>query len=145
MADLIYHFGDFRLAPNARKLTRNGKPNLAPARASYRSVERENRRDQAITQLKEAMIKADTLGVPELIGDVGYAYAQALLAAGKLDSATSISGRISTWAEKDWRAAWTQVCAYRALGQDAYEEQHKNKARELIGDRAVPVCAVAGY
>jgi Flp pilus assembly protein TadD len=101
----------------------------------------EGRRDQALNQLKLAMSKADAYGVPELIVDVAQAYTQALLAAGKVEDAASVSGKLSTWSQLDWRAAWAQACVYRALGQMPYAEQYQNKARELAGDRVLPADA----
>jgi Flp pilus assembly protein TadD len=95
-------------------------------------------RDRALDQLKLAMSQADQLGVPELIVDVGQAYVQALLAAGKLEDAASISGKLSTWSQFDWRAAWAQASVYRALGQAAYAEPYLDKAKELAGDRVLP-------
>lgn len=101
----------------------------------------EGRRDQALDQLKLAMSKANELGVPEPMVDVGQTYTQALLAAGKVEEAIAVSGELSTWAQSDWRAAWTQACAYRALGQASSWERYRQKARELAGDRALPADA----
>lgn len=101
----------------------------------------EGRHDQALDQLKLAMSKADAYGVPELIVDVAQAYTQALLGAGKVEDAASVSGKLSAWSQLDWRAAWAQACVYRALGQMTYAEQYQNKARELAGDRVLPADA----
>lgn len=101
----------------------------------------EGRRNQALDQLKLAMRKADAFGVPEYIVDIGQVYAQALLQAGNVEDAASVSGKLSPWSQSDWRAAWTQACVYRALGQTAYADQYRNKARELAGDRALPAQA----
>ncbi|GLQ93255.1 winged helix-turn-helix domain-containing protein [Dyella acidisoli] len=104
-------------------------------RANAAQAWSEGRREQALEQLRLAMIKADKLGVPDLIVGVGQAYALALLSAGNVDQAVAISGRLSTWSNVDWRAAWVEACTYRALGQmDAWEKQ-RNKAQTLAGDR----------
>jgi tetratricopeptide (TPR) repeat protein len=95
----------------------------------------EGRHDQALAQLKLAMSKADELGVPELVVDVGQAYTRALLAAGKVDEAVAVSGQLTTWSQLDWRAAWAQASVYRALGQVSAADQYRQKARELAGDR----------
>jgi Flp pilus assembly protein TadD len=79
--------------------------------------------------------------VPELIVDVGQAYTQSLLAADKVEEAVAVSGELSTWAQLDWRAAWAQACAYRALGQVASWERYRQTARELAGDRVLPADA----
>ena len=94
--------------------------------------------DQALSELSVAMNKANELGVPELIVDVGQVYAQALLLAGKVDEAVAVSGQLSAWSQLDWRAAWTQACVYRALGQTPSWAQYRQKARELAGDRVLP-------
>ena len=104
-------------------------------RANAAEAWSEGRREQALEQLRLAMVKADKLGVPDLIVGVGQAYALALLSAGNVDQAVAISGRLSTWSNVDWRAAWVEACTYRALGQmDAWEKQ-RNKAQTLAGDR----------
>lgn len=99
----------------------------------------EGRHDQALDELKLAMSKADAFGVPELIVDIGLAYTQTLLATGHVEEAVSASGKLSTWSQVDWRAAWAQACVYRALGQITYWEQYREKARTLAGDRGLPV------
>jgi DNA-binding winged helix-turn-helix (wHTH) protein/tetratricopeptide (TPR) repeat protein len=101
----------------------------------------DGRREQALAQLKLAMNKADAYGVPELIVDVAQVYTQALIAAGKMEDAASVSGKLSTWSQVDWRAAWTQACVYRALGQMPYAKQYQSKARQLAGDRVLPADA----
>jgi DNA-binding winged helix-turn-helix (wHTH) protein/tetratricopeptide (TPR) repeat protein len=97
----------------------------------------EGRHDQALSQLKLAMSKANELGVPELVVDVGQAYTQALLAAGKVDEAVAVSGQLTTWSQLDWRAAWAQASVYRALGQVSSADHYRQKARELAGDRVL--------
>jgi DNA-binding winged helix-turn-helix (wHTH) protein/tetratricopeptide (TPR) repeat protein len=101
----------------------------------------EGQHEQALDYLKLAMSKANEFGVPELIVDVGQAYTQSLLAAGKVEEAVAVSGELSTWAQLDWRAAWAQACAYRALGQVASWERYRQTARELAGDRVLPTDA----
>jgi DNA-binding winged helix-turn-helix (wHTH) protein/tetratricopeptide (TPR) repeat protein len=91
--------------------------------------------EQALAQLKRAMALADKLGVPDLIVGVGQPYALALLATGHVDQAVAVSGRLSTWSELDWRAAWTEACVYRALGQMPSWESYRSKAQALAGDR----------
>lgn len=101
----------------------------------------EGQHEQALDHLKLAMSKANELGVPELIVDAGQAYTQSLLAADKVEEAVAVSGELSTWAQLDWRAAWAQACAYRALGQAASWERYRQTARELAGDRVLPADA----
>jgi len=101
----------------------------------------EGQHEQALDHLKLAMSKANELGVPELIVEVGQTYTQALLGAGKVEEAVAVSGELSNWGQLDWRAAWAQACAYRALGQVASWERYRQKARELAGDRVLPADA----
>ena len=105
-------------------------------RANAAAAWGEGRRGQALEQLRLAMIKADKLGVPDLIVGVGHAYALALLSAGNVDQAVAISGRLSAWSNADWRAAWVEACTYRALGQAASWEKARAGAQTLAGDRA---------
>ena len=110
-------------------------------RAQALAAWNEGQHEQALDHLRLAMSKANELGVPELIVDVGQAYTQSLLAAGKVEEALAVSGELSSWAQLDWRAAWAQACAYRALGQVASWERYRQKARELAGDRVLPADA----
>jgi len=109
-------------------------------RAQSVQANAEGHREQALDQLKLAMSKASHLGVPELMVDVGLAYTLALLEDGKVNEATAVSGRLSTWEQLDWRAAWAQACLYRALGSMDAWKQHQRKAAELAGDRVLPMC-----
>jgi len=109
---------------------------IAVMRANAAAAWGEGRRGQALEQLRLAMVKADKLGVPDLIVGVGHAYALALLSAGNVDQAVAISGRLSAWSNADWRAAWVEACTYRALGQAASWEKARVDAQTLAGDRA---------
>lgn len=116
------------------------------ARARAIDARADGHRDEALEQLKLAMNKANRLGMPELIVDVGLVYTLALLEAGKVDQAVAIGGQLSVWGQQDWRAAWAQACVYRALGQMESSEQYQRKARELAGDRALTMDAsTVGY
>jgi tetratricopeptide (TPR) repeat protein len=102
-------------------------------------------RDQALSYLKLAMSSADKSGVPELIVSAGQSYAAALLKAGHADQALSISGRLSTWIQVDWRAAWVAARVYQALGRSESAQQALNKARELAGDRPLPISSTSDF
>jgi DNA-binding winged helix-turn-helix (wHTH) protein len=104
-------------------------------RATAAQAWSEGKREQAFEQLKPAMALADKLGVPDLIVSVGQSYALALLSVGNVDQAVAISGRLSTWSQLDWRAAWVEACVYRALGQAPSWETYRSKAQALAGDR----------
>jgi tetratricopeptide (TPR) repeat protein len=104
-------------------------------RASAAEAWSEGKHPQALEQLKLAMALADKLGVPDLIVGVGQSYALALVSEGNVDQAVAISGRLSSWSELDWRAAWAEACVYRALGQMQAWETYRSKAQALAGDR----------
>jgi DNA-binding winged helix-turn-helix (wHTH) protein/tetratricopeptide (TPR) repeat protein len=94
--------------------------------------------EQALADLKDAMAKANRLGVPDKIVDVGLTYTLALLDGNQVGDATAISGQLSAWEASDWRAAWAQACVYRAMGRMDSWAQYQRKARELAGDRVLP-------
>jgi tetratricopeptide (TPR) repeat protein len=99
--------------------------------------------DQALAQFKQAMELADKLGVPEVIVSAGKSYALALLAAGQVDQAVAISGRLSSWSRTDWRAAWVEARVYQALGQDDSWQKSHDVAQRLAGDRPMPTASAA--
>ena len=99
--------------------------------------------DQALAQFKHAMELADKLGVPEVIVSAGQSYALALLAAGRVDQAVAISGRLSSWSQTDWRAAWVEARVYQALGQNDSWQKSRDIAQQLAGDRPVPAASTA--
>ncbi|GLQ91600.1 winged helix-turn-helix domain-containing protein [Dyella acidisoli] len=115
-------------------------------RATAAEAWSQDQHQQALDQLKLAMAQADRLGVPELIVSVGQSYAQALLNSGNVDPAVAVSGRLSNWSQLDWRAAWTEACVYKALGQMPAWEKSRSKAQELAGDRQpLTESAVLGF
>lgn len=105
-------------------------------RATAAEAWSEGQHEQASEQLKLAMALADKIGVPELVVSVGQPYALALLSMGNVDQAVAVSGRLSSWSEQDWRAAWTEACVYQALHQMSTWETYRKKAQSLAGDRA---------
>jgi len=105
----------------------------------------EGQRDQALQQLKLAMTAANAGGVPETIVDVGRSYALALLAAGHLDQAVAVSGRLADWASVDWRAALVESSVLQALKQADSADRARSKALQLAGDRKLPEAAMAMF
>lgn len=101
----------------------------------------DGQRDQALQQLKLAMTAADASGAPETIVDVGRSYALALLAAGHVDQAVAVSGRLAEWTGVDWRAAWVESSVLQALGQGVAADKARSKAQQLAGDRPLPSSA----
>ncbi|MBE1161859.1 winged helix-turn-helix domain-containing protein [Dyella acidiphila] len=94
--------------------------------------------DAALAQMKTAMELAEKFGVPDVVVSTGVPYGLALLAAGKLDQAMAVSGRMSIWSNADWRAAWLEACIYRALGQNDSWNSARARTQQLAGDRPLP-------
>ncbi|HUB92286.1 MAG TPA: winged helix-turn-helix domain-containing protein [Dyella sp.] len=131
------------LAWHAQLPIQNDWTNVYVLRAQAAQAWIDGEHDQALEQLKQALALADKLGVPDVIVSAGKAYALALLAAGHLDQAVAVSGRLSSWRQTDWRAAWVEARVYQALGQnDAWQKSH-DMAQHLAGDRPLPAVSAA--
>ncbi|MDC8012447.1 winged helix-turn-helix domain-containing protein [Tahibacter soli] len=114
---------------------------VAVALAQAEQAAAERRTDAALARYADAMAAAAGRGVPEDVVAVGYAYAPALIAAGRLDEAAAISGRLAPWAERDARAAWVAAGVYAALGQDEAAQTALARARRLAAERTLPALA----
>jgi Flp pilus assembly protein TadD len=66
-----------------------------------------------------------------------------LIAAGELDAAGSVVGRVARWSNTDFACAVLQANLYRALGRQAAWEAALAHARTLAGERALPASAAA--
>ena len=131
------------LAWHAQLSVQNDWTNVYVLRAQAAQAWIDGQHDQALEQFKQALALADKLGVPEVIVSSGKAYALALLAAGHVDQAVAVSGRLSSWSQADWRAAWVEARVYQALGQnDAWQKTH-DMAQQLAGDRVLPAVSTA--
>ncbi|MGN6519344.1 MAG: hypothetical protein ACTHK2_07975, partial [Dokdonella sp.] len=78
-------------------------------------------------------------GRSELVAEVAVAYGNHLLAAGHLDRAAVVAGRVARAAGQDFECALLQVRLYHALGQEAAWRSALVHARELAGERAIPL------
>jgi DNA-binding winged helix-turn-helix (wHTH) protein/tetratricopeptide (TPR) repeat protein len=96
------------------------------------------RREAALPRFEAAWRVAETANVPEDLAETGSAAAAAWIAAGDLDTARAVAGRIAPFAERDLRAALTQERLYRALGQDDAERAAAETVARLVGDGALP-------
>jgi hypothetical protein len=76
-------------------------------------------------------------GTPDDLAEAATPYAAALIAAGDLDGARAVSGRVATWESTDLRLAKMFASLYRGLGEDAARERAEASARELAGERTV--------
>jgi len=93
---------------------------------------------QARTRYADAMARAENIGVPEYLLLAGEPYVENLLAAGRLDEAAAIAGRLGEFAGADARAAWVQALLYTNLHKPAAAQKAYAKARELAGERVLP-------
>jgi hypothetical protein len=116
---------------------------LQSALADARQAWAENRRDAALQAFAAAMQVAARLAIPDDLVAVGAAYADALIDIGHIDEARSVAGRIAPWADRDSRAAVTQVRLYRALGSGDAERNARLVAVRLVGEGKLPADAVA--
>lgn len=82
-----------------------------------------------------AMADAETLGIPEALVEVAFDYVEALVSHGDLEAAEAVSGRVSTWAEADFRAAIVQARVYGATGRVEPWKRALDSAQRLAGDR----------
>ncbi|HKE48333.1 MAG TPA: winged helix-turn-helix domain-containing protein [Rhodanobacteraceae bacterium] len=98
----------------------------------------DDRRDEGLRGFADAMQSAERLAVPDDLVAAGAAYADALIEIGHLDEARSVAGRIGTWADRDPRAAWTQVRLFRALGLADAEKGARVVAVKLAGEGKAP-------
>jgi len=101
------------------------------ARAQHRDAD-------ALAAFAKAMRGAESFGVPEDLVAVGAPYVAALIAAGQLDAARQVAGRISQWADRDPRAAMAQAQLFRAVGQLDAARLAEERVRRLTGRAAAP-------
>jgi DNA-binding winged helix-turn-helix (wHTH) protein/tetratricopeptide (TPR) repeat protein len=111
---------------------------LQAALAEARQAWIENRRDAALQSFAATMQEAGRFAIPDDLVAVGAAYADALIDIGHIDEARSIAGRIAPWADRDARAAFTQVRLYRALGSGDAERSARRVAMRLAGEGKLP-------
>jgi predicted Zn-dependent protease len=81
--------------------------------------------------------------VPAEIAAVAKSYADALFAAGDLDTAAVEVGRVSRWSEQDFACAVLEARLYAALGRDEARQTALARARTLAGERSIPADARA--
>lgn len=98
----------------------------------------EGQRDAALQQFAAAMDQAVQWHVPEDLVAIAASRLAALIAAGHLDAAREVAGRIAPWADRDLRAAWAQVRLFRALGQDDAARAAEEVATRLAGEGRLP-------
>jgi DNA-binding winged helix-turn-helix (wHTH) protein/tetratricopeptide (TPR) repeat protein len=88
-----------------------------------------------------ALVAADERGLPEPVITVVTAWLPYLLAAGELERAAAAVGRITAYADRDFRAARATAELYRALGRSALAADAEAHARRLAGERSFTAAA----
>jgi len=97
-----------------------------------------NETETALARFAALFAAARELQAPERIVHVAAAYVQALIAAGRIDEASSVAGIIAIWADGDPDAAWAQAQVYRALGETSAFRQAVARLHALAGERISP-------
>jgi DNA-binding winged helix-turn-helix (wHTH) protein/tetratricopeptide (TPR) repeat protein len=114
---------------------------LALAEAEQAVAERS--RDEALSRYGDAMAAVAKRGIPEEMVAVGLPYVRNLIAAGRVDEAVSVNGRIASWADRDARAAAAEALVYKALKKTTAADAAFERARRLAGERVLPDLAGA--
>jgi hypothetical protein len=92
----------------------------------------------ATMHFEEAQRIAADLNVPYLVAAVAAPYGTALIAAGELERAAVVVGRIARYAENDFGCAVLQARLYRAVGQREPWQNALARSRALAGERPLP-------
>ncbi len=116
--------------------TREGSAMLAVA-AAERDLHLQ-RPDAAERAYRTALEAAEAAGAPIEIAGVATSYAAWLIAAGRLDEASALAGRVAAWAGRDFDCALLQVSVYRARGHRQAWVDALRQARALAGERTIP-------
>jgi DNA-binding winged helix-turn-helix (wHTH) protein/tetratricopeptide (TPR) repeat protein len=106
---------------------------LALAEADQAAAE--GAREVALSRYADAMAAVARRGVPDDMVAVGLPYVRSLLAAGRVDEAVSVNGRIAPWADRDARAAAAEALVYAALKKTTAANAAFERARHLAGER----------
>jgi tetratricopeptide (TPR) repeat protein len=114
---------------------------LALAEADQAVAERSI--DAALSHYGDAMAAVAKRGIPEEMVAVGLPYVRNLIAAGRVDEAVSVNGRIASWADRDARAAAAEALVYKALKKTTAADAAFERARRLAGERVLPDLAGA--
>jgi len=88
-----------------------------------------------------ALAAADERGLADPVITVATAWLPHLLAAGELDRAAAVVGRIAGYADRDFRAARATAELYRALDRSPLAAEAEAHARRLAGERTFAAAA----
>ncbi|MGN6518009.1 MAG: winged helix-turn-helix domain-containing protein [Dokdonella sp.] len=88
---------------------------------------------------RQALDLADADGTPRTMARVIQSWATALIALGRLGDAAALAGRVGAWAADDYDCALLQLRLAHALGEPTSWRNALAAARELAGERVIPV------
>lgn len=94
--------------------------------------------DLAYARYEAALQTADRIGVPRDVARVAASYGHALIRAGWLERAATVTGRLAAWADRDFDCALVQARLHQALGQIGPWREALERARTLAGERDLP-------
>jgi len=92
----------------------------------------------ATAHYEQAQRLAADLNLPYLVATVAVPYGTALIAAGELERAAVVVGRIARYADNDFGCAVLQTRLYRALEQRDPWQNALARSRALAGERPLP-------
>jgi hypothetical protein len=112
----------------------------APARliAQAEWAAHEGRATDADAAFHAALSAAESRGVPDAIAMAAQAYAGWLLAQGRVEDASALSGRVAPWAENDFDCALLQARVFRAAGQTEAWLRSLQHVQTMAGERPIP-------
>jgi len=132
-ADELARFTDW-----ARTRTETPVVALLASEAAAEQAWADGKRDEARRLFDDALARAERWTVPQDIATVAKGYGTRLIAAGELDRAGIVAGRVGRWADQDFDCALLQARLYRALGQTDAWRPALERARALAGERGLP-------
>lgn len=94
--------------------------------------------DLAYARYEAAQQTADRIGVPREVARVAASYGHALIHAGWLERAATVTGRLAAYADRDFDCALVQARLHQALGQAGPWREALEHARALAGERGLP-------
>jgi Flp pilus assembly protein TadD len=95
----------------------------------------------AAAAYERALRVAEAAGVPADVVAVAVSWSDALIEDGDLEHASAVAGRMARWAGTDFAASVAQARLYRSLGQGDAWRNALERARQLAGERPLPLSA----
>lgn len=99
--------------------------------------------NEATATFEQTLAMMDRSIEPSLRLEVISQYVEFLVATGRLDRATDLSGTLEGYSDRDYRAARALALLYRALGDSTLLDSARFHMRELAGERAVDLPSLA--